>query len=281
MVRPHVRAWCRRMVENAWFNRVIVAVLLANAIAIGMRTAASVSRSLDPLLVGIEVAVVVIFVLEMIIKITGYGVGFFREAWNWFDLIVIILSIVPASGTLLMLRTVRILRTFRLIGVIPSMRRVVNALFTAVPGLVSILLLLLLVQYTSAIAAVQMFGAVAPAEFGSLGSSLLTMFNVMTQGWQPVADEVLAARPLSWIFFVGYIVLTGFIVLNLLIAVIVNAMERQVVEVAAAKEEKVERSHHAELMRELTGLRTELAAQRAELAELRGSPRLDAAERGA
>jgi voltage-gated sodium channel len=274
-----MRATCRSIAEAPWFSRVIVGVLVINAIAIGLRTAASVSRSLDPLLVAIEVAVVVIFVVEMAIKITGFGPGFFGEAWNWFDLVVIVLSIVPASGTLLMLRTVRILRTFRLISVVPSMRRVVNALFTAVPGLVSILLLLMLVLYTSSIAAVQMFGAVAPEEFGSLGVALLTMFKVMTQGWPDVADVVVAARPLSWIFFVGYIVVTGFIVLNLLIAVIVNAMERQVSEAVAEKSAVVERDHHAELMAELAVLRgalTELPALRAEVAALRETTRSDA-----
>lgn len=172
----------KAITDQPWFNRVIVVVLVVNAIALGGRTAESVSRSLDPLLIGIEVAVVAIFVVEMVIKITAYGRGFFRSAWNWFDLIVIAISIVPASGTLLMLRTIRILRTFRLISVIPSMRRVVNALFTAVPGLVSILLLLVLVLYTSSIAAVQMFGAVAPEEFGSLGVALLTMFRVLIEG---------------------------------------------------------------------------------------------------
>ncbi len=272
-----VRARARARADAPWFSRLIVGVLVVNAIAIGLRTASSVSKSLDPLLVGTEIAVVVIFVVEMIIKITGHGRSFFREAWNWFDLIVIVLSIVPASGTLLMLRTVRILRTFRLISVIPSMRRVVNALFTAVPGLLSILALLMLVLYTSSIAAVQMFGAVAPEEFGGLGASLLTMFQVMTQGWPPVADEVLDARPLSWMFFVGYIVVTGFIVLNLLIAVIVNAMERQVIEATVAKEQKVERDHHAELMTELTALREEMAAQRAELASLRANREPDPA----
>lgn len=274
-----MRERCRALAEAPWFSRVIVGVLVVNAIAIGLRTAASVSRSLDPMLVTIEVVVVVIFVVEMAIKITAFGRGFFGEAWNWFDLVVIALSIVPASGTLLMLRTVRILRTFRLISVVPSMRRVVNALFTAVPGLVSILLLLMLVLYTSSIAAVQMFGAVAPEEFGSLGVSLLTMFKVMTQGWPDVADLVVEARPLSWVFFVGYIVVTGFIVLNLLIAVIVNAMERQVSEAVAEKEAVVERDHHAELMTELAALRgalselpalrEEVAAQRAEVAALR------------
>lgn len=274
-MRAGLRIRCRMLADRPWFNRVIVGVLLVNAVALGMRTAASVSASLDPLLVSTEVAVVVIFVVEMTIKIIGYGREFFRETWNWFDLIVIVLSIVPASGTLLMLRTVRILRTFRLISVVPSMRRVVNALFVAVPGLVSILILLMLVLYTSAIAAVQMFGAVAPDGFGSLGPSLLTMFNTMTQGWQPAADVVLDARPMSWIFFVGYIVVTGFIVLNLLIAVIVNSMERQVSEAVLAKEEKVERDHHAELMGELHALRTELTAQRKELADLRATHQTD------
>jgi voltage-gated sodium channel len=266
-----MRARCQRLVDAPWFNRTIVIVLVINAIALGCRTAASVSASLDPLLIGIEVAVVAIFVVEMIIKITALGRTFFRDAWNWFDLIVIVLSAIPASGTLLMLRTVRILRTFRLISVIPSMRRVVNALFTALPGLVSILMLLMLVLYTASIAAVQMFGAVAPSHFGSLGSSLLTMFKVMTQGWPEVADEVLAVRPLSWMFFVGYIVVTGFIVLNLLIAVIVNTMERQMLEAQAAKEERVEQTHHTQLMAELTAMRQQLSEVQAELSDLRAN----------
>lgn len=266
-----MRTWCQRVVDAPWFNRVIVVVLVINAIALGLRTAASVSASLDPLLIGIEATVVAIFVVEMIIKITALGRGFFRDGWNWFDLVVIVLSAIPASGTLLMLRTVRILRTFRLISVIPSMRRVVNALFSAVPGLVSILLLLMLVLYTSSIAAVQMFGAVAPSHFGSLGQSLLTMFKVMTQGWPEVADEIVAVRPLGWMFFVGYIVVTGFIVLNLLIAVIVNAMERQVLEAQAAKEQKVEQTHHTQLMAELTAMREQLSAVQTELSDLRAN----------
>jgi len=266
-----VRAMARTIASSPMFNRAIVAVLVVNAVALGCRTAESVSRSLDPLLIGIEVAVVVVSVLEMIIKIAAYDRTFFTSAWNWFDLIVIAVSAVPASGTLLMLRTIRILRTFRLISVVPSMRRVVNALFTAVPGLVSILLLLMLVLYTASIAAVQMFGEIAPAEFGHLGSALLTMFKVMTQGWPPVADEIVAVRPLGWVFFVGYIVVTGFVVLNLLIAVIVNAMERQVMDVAAEKEQRVERNHHAELMAELAAMRSQLNSVAAELSTLRES----------
>lgn len=263
-----MRVLARNLAERPAFNRVIVVVLMVNAVALGLRTAESVSRSLDPVLIGVESAVVAIFVVEMVVKIAAFGRGFFREAWNWFDLIVIAISVVPASGTLLMLRTIRILRTFRLISVLPSMRRVVNALFTAVPGLISILLLLMLVLYTSSIAAVQMFGAIAPDHFGHLGSALLTMFKVMTQGWPDVADEIIAVRPLGWMFFVGYIVVTGFIVLNLLIAVIVNAMERQVVEAQAAQEERTEQSQHAQLMAELSALRTQLDTVQTELADL-------------
>ncbi len=264
-----MRAVARSIASSPVFNRAIVGVLVVNAVALGCRTAESVSRSLDPLLIGIEVTAVAIFVVEMIIKITAFGRSFFSSAWNWFDLIVIAVSAVPASGTLLMLRTIRILRTFRLISVIPSMRRVVNALFTAVPGLVSILLLLMLVLYTASIAAVQMFGAVAPEHFGHLGSALLTMFKVMTQGWPEVADEIVAVRPLGWVFFVGYIVVTGFIVLNLLIAVIVNAMERQVIDAAAEKEQRVELSHHAQLMAELAAMRAQLDSMETELSTLR------------
>jgi voltage-gated sodium channel len=260
-----VRALTRGIAESPAFNRAIVAVLVINAIALGCRTAESVSRSLDPLLIGIEATVVAIFVVEMVIKITAFGTSFFRDPWNWFDLVVISVSAVPASGTLLMLRTVRILRTFRLISVIPSMRQVVNSLFSALSGIVSILLLLMLVLYTSSIAAVQMFGAIAPSEFGHLGSASLTMFKVMTQGWPEVADQIIEVRPLGWLFFVGYIVLTGFIVLNLLIAVIVNAAERQMVEAQAAKEERTDKAVLAELSAlraQLTRLEDELRTRR-------------------
>lgn len=276
------RELARSIADAPAFNRAIVGVLVVNAIALGCRAAASVSESLNPLLSAIEVTVVAIFVVEMIIRITAYGRYFFREAWNWFDLVVIAISVVPASGTLLMLRTIRILRTFRLISVVPSMRRVVNVLFTSVPGLVSILLLLMLVLYTSSIAAVRMFGAIAPEEFGHLGAALLTMFKVMTQGWPEIADVLVSVRPLSWIFFVGYIMVTVFIVLNLLIAVIVNAMERQVIEDQLAKEQRAEAGHHTELMAELVAMREQLSALQTELAELRAertaeSPARDAA----
>lgn len=262
-----MRALTRTVAESPAFNRAIVVVLVINAIALGCRTAESVSKSLDPLLISVEAAVVAIFVAEMAIKITAFGGSFFRDPWNWFDLIVITVSAVPASGTLLMLRTVRILRTFRLISVIPSMRQVVNALFNALSGIMSILLLLALVLYTASIAAVQMFGAIEPEHFGHLGAALLTMFKVMTQGWPEVADKIVQVRPLGWLFFLGYIVLTGFIVLNLLIAVIVNAVERQMLEAREAKEDHVDQKVLTELaaVREhLTRLETQLRESRSQ-----------------
>lgn len=160
------------------------------------------------------------------------------------------------------------LRALRLVSAVPSMRQVVNSLFSALSGIVSILLLLMLVLYTSSIAAVQMFGAIAPDEFGHLGSSSPTMFKVMTQGWPEVADRIIAVRPLGWLFFVGYIVLTGFIVLNLLIAVIVNAAERQMVEAQAAKEERTDKA----VLTELTALRAQLTRLEDELRTRRCRP---------
>ena len=256
-----MRALTRGIAESPAFNRAIVVVLVVNAVALGCRTAESVSRSLDPLLITIEATVVAIFVAEMAVKIHAFRGAFFRDPWNWFDLIVITVSAVPASGTLLMLRTVRILRTFRLISVIPSMRHVVNALFSALSGIVSILLLLALVLYTASIAAVQMFGAIEPEHFGHLGASLLTMFKVMTQGWPEVADKIVEVRPLGWLFFLGYIVLTGFIVLNLLIAVMVNAVERQMLSAREAKEDRFDQT----VLAELAALRAQLTHMEDEL----------------
>ena len=138
---------------------------------------------------------------------------------------------VPAGSAFTVLRALRVLRVLRLVSLVPSMRGVVGALLKALPGMASIIGLMGLVLYVSAVMATKLFGAISPELFGNLGASLFTLFQVMTvEGWPDIARGVMAQSPYAWIFFVVYLLIATFMVLNLFIAVVVNAMQAQVTE---------------------------------------------------
>jgi len=139
---------------------------------------------------------------------------------------------------------------------------VVSALLTALPGMASIIGLLALVLYVSAVMATKLFGAIAPEFFGSLGASLFTLFQVMTiEGWPDIARGVMAQSPYAWMFFVTYLLIATFMVLNLFIAVVVNAMQSRVAEELKGAEE----AHTQLILDEVRALQRELAALRAEM----------------
>ncbi|AOS65175.1 ion transporter [Actinoalloteichus hymeniacidonis] len=254
----------RAVVDSAWFTRVVVGVIVINAICLGLETSPSLMSDYGTLIHGIDVAAVVFFVVEISARLFAYRLDFFRDPWNWFDLIVVGFALVPSTESFAVLRALRIMRALRLISQVPSMRRVVGALLGAIPGLLSILALLLLVLYSSAVVGVQLFREGAPEDFGNLSSSLFTLFEVMTlEGWQDIADPVMDVYPASWIFFVGYIVVTAYIVLNLLLAVLVSTMEVQLSAERWKEDQDLEAAQHNLVMAELRAVRSELAELRA------------------
>jgi voltage-gated sodium channel len=177
-----------------------------------------------------------------------------------FDFVVVGIAIVPAGGAFAVLRALRVLRVLRLVSLVPSMRRVIGALLKALPGMASIIGLLGLVLYVFAVMATKLYGAISPEFFGTIGASLFTLFQIMTvEGWPDVARSVMRESPHSWIFFVVYLLIATFMVLNLFIAVVVNAMQTQVSE-----DLKDEGEAHTQLiLDEMRGLRREIAALRA------------------
>ncbi|MBB4680206.1 voltage-gated sodium channel [Crossiella cryophila] len=254
-----MRARVRSMVESARFQKVITAVILVNAIVLGCETSPTLVAEYGEWLHLIDRAVLAIFVLELSARLWAHGPAFFRDPWNWFDSIIIVIALLPTSGAFSVLRALRILRALRLISVVPSMRRVVSALLSALPGMASIGALIALVLYVSAVMATKLFREVSPEYFADLGDSLFTLFQVMTgEAWSEVARGVMRERPLAWIFFVSYIVITSFTVLNLFIAVAVSAMEAQPSE----KEEQEKVSDTAAVLAELRELRAEVRALR-------------------
>lgn len=250
------RAYAREVVESGRFQRFVLGVIFVNAVSLGLATSPALADRYGIALRVIEVAVLVAFGLEMVLRLYAGGKAFFRDPWNWFDLIVVCLALLPMTSFFSVMRVLRVLRLARIVSVIPSLRRVVAALLSAVPGIGSIIVMLMVALYSGAILGVQLFRSVAPEYFGSLDSSLFTMFEIMTlENWSGVAEPIVEERPAAWVFFVAYIVLTAFILLNLLIGVIVSAMEIEVNRNRWQEDQRLERKQHEAVMTELRELR--------------------------
>ena len=246
-------------IESARFEKSITALIVVNAIALGIETSPQVAARFGDALYAFDRLVLVVFVVELLLRFFAYRSRFFGDPWRVFDFVVVGIAIVPAGGAFAVLRALRVLRVLRLVSLVPSMRRVIGALLKALPGMVSIVGLLGLVLYVFAVMATKLYGAIAPEFFGNLGASLFTLFQVMTvEGWPDVARSVMTQSPHSWIFFVVYLLIATFMVLNLFIAVVVNAMQSQVTEDLKDEGE----AHTRLILDEVRGLRREIEALR-------------------
>lgn len=241
-----------QLVESRWFSNTMLAVILVNAVILGWAT---YGGSVLPYLDAAERFVIGLFVIEMVLKLYAWRGGFWKDPWNWFDFAVVAVSLIPASGPFAVLRILRVLRVMRVVTAVPQMRQIIGALFKAVPGMGTVIGLLLIVVYTSAILAQQLFGETVPEFFGDLGTTLYTMFVLLTtEDWPDVSDAVLAHHPYGWIFFVLYIVLTAFIMLNLVIGVIVTSMEQEFSKGRWQEDQELELVQHNAVMGRLAEL---------------------------
>ncbi|HAQ35586.1 MAG: voltage-gated sodium channel [Maricaulis sp.] len=254
-------------VERPAFLNFITALILFNAVTLGLETYPLEAEWFDRALPVIDMVIVSIFVAELFLKMVAYGPRFFKSGWNWFDVIVVGVSLFPDAGAFTVLRALRILRVFRLFSVMPEMRKVVEALMRAIPGMGAIIMVLGLMFYVSAVMATKLFGISNPDLFGSLGGSAFTLFQVMTlEGWaMEVARPVMAEVSFAWIFFLVFIVLTSFAILNLFIAVIVDSLQAKHFD----EEEERENRQEVEARADRDALRAELAAIRADISALR------------
>lgn len=219
-------------VEHEVFRNFITAIIILNALTLGAATYKSLGPGWAKLFSHVDALVTAIFVIEIGLKLITYRLAFFRSGWNIFDLIIVIVAVLPLreAQPFTVLRALRVLRILRLISVVPMMRRVIEALFKAIPGMGAIVAVLALLIYVAAVMATTMFGDSVPHRFGTLEDSALTLFQVMTMdGWrgevvQPVME---AGNPFAWVFFLIFIFIAAFAVLNLFIALIVDALQQE------------------------------------------------------
>jgi voltage-gated sodium channel len=256
-----------RIVDDPRTERAIMTLIFINAVILGMETYPRVMNAIGPLLELLDRIILAIFVVEIAARIYVKRLAFFRDPWSVFDFIVIGIALVPATESFTVLRALRVLRVLRLITAIPTLKAVVAGLLASLPGMSAILFLIGLIYYVFAIIAIKLFGGDNPELFGTLGKSLYTLFTVMTlEGWtNDVAKPVMQNHPFAWIFFVTFIVFTTFMVLNLFIGVVVNAMQRE-----AERAEDAERDAEREMIKEEAApILKEVKNLRAEFAELR------------
>jgi len=220
----------QRFVESSKFQQVIIALILFNAVTLGLETSQFGKANAGTLHL-IDSTILVMFTIELLLKLIVYRRQFFSSGWNWFDFLIVAVSWAPTSGALSVLRAFRILRVLRLLSVVPQMRRVIGALGHSLPGMASVVGVLSIIFYVSAVLTTKIFGSHSDANmqewFGSIGASAYTLFQVMTlESWSMgIVRPTMELFPLSWIFFVPFIIITSFAVLNLFIGIIVDAMQ--------------------------------------------------------
>lgn len=226
------RARLRAFLERPAVRNTILAVIIFNAITLGLSTSQTVMASAAGAINAIDRIVVAIFLVELTLKLYAYGAGFFRSGWNFFDAFVILIGLLPQTGSLKALRALRVIRALRLLSVVPQMRAVVQALFDALPGMGAVIIMLSIVYYVFGVMATIMFGDAFPDWFGTLGRSLYSLFQIMTlESWSMgIVRPVMDVYPYAWAFFVPFIIVTSFSVLNLFIGLLVNTMQAAVEE---------------------------------------------------
>lgn len=213
--------------ERPTVGNFIVGVIIFNAVILGLETSDSIMAAYGPLILMLDTACLAIFVIEIVLKLIAYGVRFFRNGWNLFDFVIVGIALIPATQGLSVLRALRILRVLRVVSAVPSLRRVVEGLLTALPGMGSVFLLMSIIFYIGAVMATKLFSDQFPEWFGTIGLSLYTLFQIMTlESWSMgVVRPVMEIYPYAWLFFVPFIMVTTFAVVNLIVGLVVNSMQ--------------------------------------------------------
>ena len=244
------------IVESSRIQNLIMAIIVLNAISLGLETSTGFMADYGTALLAFDTFALIVFCTEIGAKLIYRDIRFFKDGWNVFDFMVVAIALVPASGPFAVLRALRILRALRLLTVVPAMKRVVGALISALPGMGSVFSIIFLVFYVAAVLATNFFGATFPEWFGSIGKSLFSLFQIMTlESWSMgIVRPVMVIHPLAWAFFVPFIMITTFAIVNLFIGIIVDAMQSQHTE-----EQDVLQAESKEL----------LAGEKAILAELK------------
>jgi voltage-gated sodium channel len=268
-----LRARAARLASSSRFQALIIGAILLNAVILGLETSGQVMAAWGGVLLPLDAALLWLFTAELALRAYAFRSRFLRSPWGIFDLIVVGIAWLPATESLSVLRALRVLRVLRLVSVVPSLRVVVEAMLHALPGMGSIVLLMLVLFYVFAVMGAKLFGDVMPEQFGTIGASLFTLFQLMTlDDWANIVKPALEESTWALVYFLPFILVATFVVLNLFIGVIVESIQSlreshasaDAAAATAATDAARAEAHLDQqvLLREIRALRAELAAQR-------------------
>jgi voltage-gated sodium channel len=258
------------IVKHKLFDRIIIALILLNGVVLGAETSPALVAQYGQYLTLANNIILGVFIIEAILKITAVAPRFklyFGDGWNVFDFSVVVLSLIPSTGEFAMIaRLARLLRVARLISTIPELRLIVSTLVRSIPSMGHVLLLMSIIFYIYAVAGYHIFHEHDPTHWRNLGISLLTLFRVVTlEDWTDVMYKAMELHPLAWMYFVSFVVVGTFVVINLFIAVVINNLEE-------AKHESLEElqmpTTRDEIIRELKQTQEVLAKLQTKLSKM-------------
>ncbi len=266
MLKERVDQW----VESHPVQTFVILLILVNAVVLGLETSPRIMADWGHVLIPMDKMILGVFVLEIALKLYGRGLRFFTRGWDVFDFLVVSIALIPAAGPFAVLRALRVLRVLRLLSTVPQLRFVVDALVRAIPGIGSIFLLIGILFYVFAVIATSLYGPSFPEWFGSVPRSFYSLFQIMTlESWSMgIVRPIMEIYPKAWLFFVPFILIATFTMLNLFIGIIVDTMQtlqrsgldegKEILDQALDEEER-------RILDELTALRADLQAVRAHL----------------
>lgn len=272
-----MKDFARRVVEARWFEPWMIGLILFNAVLIGLETSHDFAAQYGTWLHLGNDLILGVFIVEAVLKITAVAPRlalYFGNGWNLFDFSIVVLSLVPATEEFaLVARLVRVLRVLRLVSAVPQLRLIVATLVRSIPGMGHVLVLMSIIFYIYAVVGFHLFHEHDAEHWGTLGASLLTLFGIVTlEGWVQVMETALELHPWAWVYFVSFVLIGTFVMLNLFIAVVINNLEASKVTELEQLRQPVT---HDEVLRELRRTRDALTALEGRLEALgnSGGPR--------
>ena len=239
----------KKILEKDITQHAIVGLIILNSVLIGLETSPSYMKSYGYYIDQIDRVILIIFVLEILLKLYAYRLEFFKDSWNIFDSLIVLISITPSLGaSFSVLRALRILRTLRLLKNIPKLKIIIESLLHSIPSIGWIGVLLIIVFYIFAVIGNNLFGTAYPEYFGSLMGSLFTLFQIMTlESWASgIARPIITSSPFTAIYFVVFILIATYTTLNVFIAIVVNTMNELHQKSLVKEEENIKKFVHIE-----------------------------------
>ena len=263
-----------RVVGSSIFEFFIIALILASGAILGLRTVPDIADRFGELMTWGNRAILGIFIVEAALKMLALAPKpqrYFKDGWNIFDFAIIMFSLVPATGAFAMIaRLGRLLRVLRLISTIEDLRLIVAALVKSIPNVGHILMLMSIIVYIYAIIGFQLFHEHDPEHWRNIGIAVLTLFEIITlEGWVEVNGKAMELNPLAWIYFVSFVIVGTFVVVNLFIAVVINNLDRAKEDSLRDLESPVSRD---ELLRELRATQDSLQRLETRISDMDDGP---------